>query len=114
MNKRMIVLAAWLVTAGASANPFDDFIQNESLKLVNKVEGNVATGSLDNTNMNATAVADGDNSYAVAGGVISHNNSTGVRNGKKRADVTLDSAQIDANAEAANGNKAFAGVYVNQ
>lgn len=115
MNKKIFLIVVCLGCAYAGANPVADFIQGESLKWINNnIEGNVATGSLDNTSINATAIADGDNSYAAAGGIISHNSSKGMKNSKKRAEVKLRNTQIDAHAEAANGNKAFAGAYVNQ
>ncbi|OSI10146.1 hypothetical protein [Neisseria canis] len=114
MNNRVMLFAFCLAAMHAGANPITDFIENESLKWVNKVDGNVATGKLDNSSINATAIADGDNSYAVAGGVISHNSNKGIKNGKKRAEVKLEGARINAHAEASNGNKAFAGAYVNK
>ena len=114
MDKRFIWLLAGVVVAVAAANPLSDIIQKEALKQVNKVSGNIATGSLENTTIDATAVANGDNSYAAAGGIVRHSGPNAAVNNKQRAEVNLEGAQVTAHAEAANGNKAFAGAYVNK
>lgn len=111
MDKKRVLFVLCSAAAFAQASPLEAIIQSKPA--VNQIEGNVAAGSLDNTSINATAIASGNNAYAAAGGIISNNSKKGKLN-KQRAEVKLENAQIDAHAEASNGNKAFAGAYVNK
>lgn len=115
MDKRyMAVWISVLAFNTVAADPLQELLQPETLNKLNKIEGNVTVGNLENTTVNATAVAVGRNSHAAAGGVINRNNKGGVINRNQRAEVDLSGARIDARAEAANGKEAFAGAYVNK
>lgn len=105
---------AFGVIQTASANPLQDILQQKALNAVNKIDGNITTGSLSDTTVNATARAEGADAYAAAGAVINHNRKNGVMNNKQRGEVNLKGAQIEAHAEASAGKKAFAGAYVNK
>lgn len=115
MGKRyMVVWLGMLAFNTVAADSLQELLQPETLNKINEIEGNVAVGNLENTTINATAVATGRNSYAAAGGVINRNNKGGVINRNQRAEVDLSGARIDAHAEAANGKEAFAGAYINK